>query len=54
MDGVEKGDVPIPRLELSPGDHTVKFVCEGCPTPEEKVFKLTVRSGEGTRKIVRF
>jgi len=54
IDGKDVGITPKQRHELPPGQYTVKFICQGCPTPEEKVFKLTVTSGEGTRKIHRW
>ncbi|HEX9692021.1 MAG TPA: PEGA domain-containing protein [Gemmatimonadales bacterium] len=50
LDGRRLGDTPQVNVEVTPGDHTVRFIKEGYRTEERQV---TVASGEVVRVVVR-
>ena len=54
VDGKSAGNVPIKRHPLQPGDHSITFECGPCDPPQSKTVLVTIRSGQETKKIVRF
>ena len=54
IDGKPVGNSPLKSHSLPPGDHRVTFDCGACDPPQSKTVVVSIKSGEETRKIVRF
>lgn len=54
VDGKELGATPLHDVRLAAGEHTVRFICSGCSSEQERAYEFTVEPGADTSELVRF